>query len=323
MSLPRVFVSNHTVPETMYDAFGTSVEVIRNTEYDRASILKLLPRVKPHGLFWCAGVTLDKEILDAAGPQLKVVGCMSSGYNHVDVAELKSRGIPVAYVPSTAKDSVSNVAILLALAASRRFTEGRWNIEQGRWKNHFDAQWLLGQEISDSTVGIVGFGGIGHAIAKKLKAFGIAKLLYTGHKEKPEAKELGAQFVDQETLTKESDFIFISAPLNEKTRKMCNADFFSKMKNTGILVNVSRGGLVDHDALLKALKDGEIYSAGLDVTDPEPLNVDSELLKLPNIVITPHIGASTFRARNAMGNLVAKNILLGLKGEKLLTPLDI
>lgn len=323
MALKKVFIANPSVPRVAYNIFENFVEVITSSGYDRESIIKGLSGANVDALFWAGGVKLDKEILDAAGPQVKVVGTMSAGYNHIDTALLKAKGIVLGNTPRVLDDAVADVALLLAMSASRRYTEGRRHIEEGTWINFFNTQWMLGQDISGSTVGIVGLGNIGQAIAKRLKGFGVAKILYTGHREKPEGKELGAQFVNQDTLNRESDFIFLAAPLTNETNQMCNADFFSKMKKTGIIVNISRGQLIDQAALIKALKDGEIFAAGLDVMDPEPLNRDSELLKLSNVVLTPHIGSATNNTRNAMAELTAKNILRGLGGEEMFTPVKL
>ncbi|XP_030760653.1 glyoxylate reductase/hydroxypyruvate reductase-like isoform X2 [Sitophilus oryzae] len=256
------------------------------------------------------------------GQQLKVVCTMSAGYNQIDTSLLKTKGILLGNTPGVSSDAVADTALLLAMAASRRYTEGRRHIEEGTWET-FEIQWMLGQDISGSTVGIIGLGSIGQAIAKRLKGFDVAKILYTGHREKPEGKEIGALFVSQETLNTESDFIFLAAPLTNETNQMCNAEFFSKMKKTGIIVNISRGKLIDQAALIRALRDGEIFAAGLDVMDPEPLNKDSELLKLSNIVLTPHIGSATNNTRNAMAELTAKNILRALRGEEMITPVKL
>ncbi|XP_066246911.1 glyoxylate reductase/hydroxypyruvate reductase-like [Euwallacea similis] len=317
----KVFISNPTVPKVAMELLKSKCEVITTTSYDRIAVLKGIVGVD--ALLWATHEKLDKELLDAAGPQLKVVGAMSAGINNIDLNELKQRGIKLGNTPVVLNNAVADIAIGLALGASRRFTEGRKHIEESTWPSHFNTQWMLGRDITGSTVGIVGFGGIGQTIAKRLKGFDVAKMLYTGHKEKPEGQKLGATFVDLNTLTQNSDFIFLSAPLNNETLHMCNADFFKKMKKTGVLINVARGPLVDQDALITALKTGEIFAAGLDVMTPEPMNPDNELLKLPNVFVTPHIGSATENTRNAMAELTAQNILRGLGGEEMFTPVHL
>ncbi|XP_025833878.1 glyoxylate reductase/hydroxypyruvate reductase-like [Agrilus planipennis] len=257
-------------------------DVIITEQKPAASRKQILDKVKGvDALFWCTKERLDDEVLDTAGPQLKVVATMSSGLDHIDVPALKKRNIPLGNTPKVLDDAVSEIAVLLTLAACRRFQEGRMHIEQGIWSG-VGVQYLLGTDLENSTVGIVGLGGIGQAIAKRLKAFDIGRLLYSGHREKSEGKQLGAEFVSFKTLLRESDFVIVAAPLTDETRHMFNRTTFSLMKNSSVFVNIARGLIVDQDALIEALKDGTIFAAGLDVMVPEPLPTDSELLKLPN-----------------------------------------
>ncbi|XP_060522127.1 glyoxylate reductase/hydroxypyruvate reductase-like [Cylas formicarius] len=322
MSRPKVLLSNPTIPSVAFDLLKVTCDVVTAKSGDKPSILEAVPGVD--AILWCNSLRLDQDILDAAGPQLKVVATSSSGYNHVDTGELKRRGIKFGNTPDVLSNAVADIAVLLALAASRRLTEGRFHIEKGTWANNGNNfQWMLGQDIAGSTIGIIGFGGIGQAIAKRLLGFGIARILYTGHREKPEGKELGARFVNLDTLAKESDFVIVAAPLTKETEHMCNADFFSKMKRTSILVNISRGQLVDQEALINALKEGQIFAAGLDVMVPEPLPPDNELLSLPNVVLLPHLGSATVSTRNAMSELAALNILRVLGGEEMFTPVPL
>ncbi|CAG9767247.1 unnamed protein product [Ceutorhynchus assimilis] len=324
MSRFKVLIANPSVPRIAHELLSKTCDVVTSSAYDRASIVKDLEAANGvDALFWATHNPVDKELLDAAGSKLKVLSTMSAGYNHIDTKELKARGIKLSNTPNVLNNAVADVAVLLAMAASRRFTEGRQHIEHGTWINYFDTQWMLGQDITGSTIGIIGLGGIGQAIAKRLKGFDVGKILYTGHREKPEGKAIGAEFVNLDSLIKNSDFIVLAAPLTNATHHMCNSDFFGKMKKTGILINISRGALVDHQALIKALKEGQIFAAGLDVMEPEPLNTDSELLKLPNVVLTPHIGSATNNTRNAMAELTAQNILRALSGQEMLTPVKI
>ncbi|CAH0564754.1 unnamed protein product [Brassicogethes aeneus] len=312
----KVLIANPSVPQAGLDILEKKCDLIKINNESKAEILSKVKGVD--AIFYATYIPLDKEILDQAGSQLKTVSLMSAGYNHINIPELKERGIKLSNTPKVLSDAVAEVAVLLTLGAARRSHEGRKKIESGDWKS--DPQWLLGQDISGSTVGIIGLGSIGQAILKRLKPFGVEQFIYTGHKEKTEGKELGAKFVDFETLNKNSDFIIVSAPLTNETRGIINDDFFSKTKKTAVLVNIARGEIVNQEALIKALKEGKIFSAGLDVMTPEPLPVDHELLKLPNLVLTPHIGSATVKTRNSMSVLAAKNILKGIEGEELLTP---
>ncbi|XP_050299111.1 glyoxylate reductase/hydroxypyruvate reductase-like [Anthonomus grandis grandis] len=317
----KVLITNPNVPRVAYDLLTQACDVVTNQGYGRNYTLENIKGVD--ALFCDSQAKVDKELLDVAGSQLKVIGTMSAGYNHIDLNELKSRDIKLGNTPVVLDEAVADVAMMLAMAASRRLTEGRRHIEQNTWPSDWDPQWMLGQDIAGSTIGIIGLGNIGQSIAKRLKGFDVAKILYTGHREKPEGKALGAEFVNLDTLNKNSDFIFVAAPLTNETNQMCNSDFFAKMKKTGVFINISRGQLVDQEALISALKNGEIFAAGLDVMTPEPLPADSELLKLSNVVLTPHIGSATLNTRNEMARLTAQNILRGLGGEEMFTPVKL
>lgn len=265
------------------------------------------------GIFWATHAKLDAEAIDAAGPQLKVISTMSVGIDYVDLDEVKRRKIPFGYTPSVLNDAVADIAVGLAISASRRFHEGRLKIDASCWEKR--PQWQLGQEIRDSTVGIVGFGEIGQTIAKRLGGFDVGQFLYCGHNKKPAADKIGAKFVPFMELVETSDFIIIICPLTEETKNMFNAAVFAKMKPTSVLVNVARGPIVDQEALYDALKENKIFAAGLDVTTPEPLPADHPLLTLPNCVIIPHLGSATVRTCNDMATVAAINILAGLAGE--------
>ncbi|XP_072397255.1 uncharacterized protein [Diabrotica undecimpunctata] len=244
---------------------------------------------------------------------------MAAGYNHVDIEELRKRGIRTSNTPKVLNDAVADIAILLTLAAPRRLREARLSIEHGEWMPN-DLEWMCGQDITNSTVGIIGFGQIGQTVARRLKGFDLRQLLYTGHKEKKEGIELGAKFVSLNTLIEDSDFIIVVAPLTTETKHMCNEEFFSKMKKTAVFINVGRGEVVDQPALINALKNHTIFAAGLDVMTPEPIPPNHELLTLPNAVVTPHLGTATNETRQSMANLAAQNILRCLAGEEMLTP---
>ena len=276
---------------------------------------------KPGGLcalFWWSKVNVDEELLDAAGPNLKAVCTMSSGLDKLDLDAIRKRGILIGNTLHVLDDSVANVAVGLVLSATRRFHEGRRIIESGVWVlggSTDSPQWLLGHDLAGSTVGIVGFGGVGSAIANKLRAFDVGRIVYSGRTDKPNARELGAERVPLADLLRESDIVVAACPYSPETHMMFNADAFKQMKKEATFVNVGRGLLVDQDALISALKTGEIFAAGLDVMTPEPLPPDHPLLKLPNAVVIPHMGSATYRTRETMAVLTAQNILAALNGE--------
>lgn len=280
---------------------------------------EILTKIKGmHGVLWAGHERLDAEALDAAGPQLKSISTMSAGIDYVDLAEVRRRGIPIGYTPSVLNDAVADVAIGLMVAACRRFHEGLLKIEQNDWET--GPQWMLGQDIKGRTVGIVGLGEIGQTIAKRLQGFEIQKLLYTGHKPKAAGDRLNATFVSFDELLANSDIVFVATPLTNETKGMFNEAAFNKMKPTSVFVNIARGAIVDQDALINALKTNKIFAAGLDVMSPEPLPADHPLLKLPNCVVIPHLGSATVRTRNDMATLAAHNVLRGIAGEPMLSP---
>jgi glyoxylate/hydroxypyruvate reductase len=179
---------------------------------------------------------------------------------------------------------------------------------------------MLGKDIRGSTVGIVGLGGIGQTIVKRLRGFDVAEFLYTGHRPKPEGEQVGAKFVQLSELLSRSDFVIVACPLTSETHGLFNLDKFRQMKPTSVLVNVARGEIVDQDALVTALKDNLIFAAGLDVMYPEPLPPDHPLMSLPNAVIIPHLGSATTQTRDDMAVIAAHNVLRGIAGEPMLSP---
>ncbi|KRF98446.1 uncharacterized protein Dwil_GK15435, isoform B [Drosophila willistoni] len=317
----KVIVTHPEVPQEGLDILKEHCEIIQvnSLPTNRAELLEKIKGVD--GAFWGGHEKLNAEVLDAAGPQLKSVSTMSAGIDFVDVPELKKRGIPLGHTPTVLNTAVADLAVGLVIAASRRFQEARKKIDTDNWEN-YHLNWLLGQDIRDSTVGFYGFGGIGQAIAKRLLGFDIDQVLYTTrrrvHKEIEE--ELKAKKVDFDTLLAQSDFIVIASPLTADTQGVFNATAFNKMKETAILVNIGRGKIVNQDDLYEALKSNRIFAAGLDVTDPEPLAPTDKLLTLDNAVVLPHIGSATKRTRAEMATIAAHNVLRGLAGEPMFSP---
>lgn len=274
---------------------------------------QLLEKVRGvDGLLCLLTERVDAELMDAAGPQLKVISSMSVGVDHIDVAEATKRGIPVGNTPGVLTDATADQAFALLLAAARRVVEGVEYVRAGKWTT-WHPQLLLGADLSGATLGIIGFGRIGQAVAKRAQGFDLRVLFYD-----PTAESAyGAAPVDLDTLLRESDFISLHVPLTPQTKHLVNAEFLSKMKPTAILVNTSRGGVVDQTALYNALKSKQIFAAALDVTDPEPLPMNSPLLELENCIIVPHLGSASRRTRDLMATLAAENLIAGLRGERL------
>ncbi len=258
---------------------------------------------------------IDAAVMDAAGPGLKVISSFSVGVDNLDVAAATARGIPVGNTPGVLTDATADLAFALLLAAGRRILEGAQGVRAGRWKTWGPA-FLLGADLRGATLGIVGFGRIGRAVAHRAVGFGMRILFSDPQPAAPEPGVEAAQ-VDFETLLREADFISLHCPLNEETRGLMNAAAFAKMKPTAVLVNTSRGPVVDQAALYDALTSQRIFAAGLDVTDPEPLPADSPLLRLENCIIVPHIASASRQTRQRMSVMAAENLIAGLKGERL------
>jgi glyoxylate reductase len=273
----------------------------------------LLQRVRGvDGLLCLLTERIDAELMDAAGPQLKVISSMSVGVDHVDVAAATSRGIPIGNTPGVLTDATADMTFALMLAAARRVVEGEKYVRAGKWKT-WHPQLLLGADFVGATMGIVGFGRIGQAVAKRAQGFDMRVIFH----DPTAGTAYGAQSVDLDRLLRESDFVSIHVPLMQTTKHLVNAEFLAKMKPNAILVNTSRGGVVDQVALYDALKAQQIFAAALDVTDPEPLPMDSPLLELDNCLIVPHLGSASRHTRDMMAYLAAENLVAGLKGERL------
>jgi glyoxylate reductase len=259
---------------------------------------------------------IDAELLDAA-PRLKVVSNFAVGFNNIDVPAATQRGIAVGNTPGVLTDATADMAFCLLIAAARRLGEAQQYAQAGKWKA-WEPLGHLGQDLAGRTLGIVGMGRIGYALARRCKGGWDMQVLY--HDVQPNRlaeQDLQARFVDLDTLLREADFVSIHTDLNEQTRGMFGAAQFQKMKRTAVLINTARGPIVDQQALVGALKAGTIVAAGLDVTDPEPPAPDDPLLKLPNALVAPHIASATVGTRNAMAEICANNLLAGLTGRNL------
>ena len=264
------------------------------------------------GLLCLLTEKIDGELMDAAGPQLKVISSMSVGVDHIDVAAATARGIPVGNTPGVLTDATADQAFALMLAAARRITEAERFLRAGKWVT-WNPSLLLGADLAGATLGIVGFGRIGQAIAKRAQGFDLRVVYHSPHAR----PAYGAKPVDLDTLLRESDFVSINVPLKPETHHMVNEAFLAKMKPNAILVNTARGGVLDQTALYNALKFNQIFAAALDVTDPEPLPMDCPLLELENCIIVPHLGSASKKTRDMMSLLAAQNLIAGLKNERL------
>jgi glyoxylate reductase len=259
---------------------------------------------------------IDAGLLDAA-PRLKVVSNYAVGFNNIDVAAATARGVAVGNTPGVLTDATADMAFCLLIAAARRLVESCDYARAGRWQT-WEPLGHLGQDLAGRTLGVVGMGRIGYALAKRCARGWDMQVLYHDARPNEQAEtELGAMRVDFDTLLARSDFVSVHTDLNDSTRGLFNAARFQQMKPTAVFVNTARGPIVVEKDLIEALRGGTIFAAGLDVTDPEPPPADSPLLKLPNLVVAPHIASATVGTRNAMAEICANNLLAGLSGEPL------
>ena len=279
----------------------------------REQILKHVVGVD--GLLCLLTDRIDTEVMDAAGRGLKVISNHAVGVDNVEVAAATARGIPVGNTPDILTDATAGMAFALLLAAARRVVEGAGLVKAGGWKT-WGPGFMLGADLSGATLGIVGFGRIGRAVAHRASGFGM-RILFTDPLPALPEPGVTTKQVDFDTLLQESDFISLHIPLTDQTRGLINADSLKKMKPTAVLVNTSRGLVVDQEALFAALKSRQIFAAALDVTVPEPLPVDHPLLGLENCIILPHIASASWRTRQNMSSMAAENLIAGLKGERL------
>jgi glyoxylate reductase len=260
---------------------------------------------------------VDALFMDAAGPQLKVVSNFAVGFNNVDVAEATLRGIRVGNTPDVLTEATADMAFALLICASRRIAEGLDTVRGGRWKT-WEPLEHIGLDLTGKTIGIVGMGRIGMAMARRCRGgWGMQVLYHDETRNETAEQQLAAKRVDFEALLAGSDFVSVHADLNESTQGMFDGDAFRQMKPTAVFINTARGPIHNQADLCSALKDSAIFAAGLDVTDPEPIDPDDPLLSLPNCVIAPHIASATISSRNGMAEIAADNLLAGLKGESL------
>lgn len=277
---------------------------------------ELLQRVRAkHGAITLLTERVDAEFLEAAGEQLKIVANYAVGFDNIDVEECTRRGVMATNTPEVLTDTTADLAWALLMAAARGIPQGdRFLRSRTPWV--WGPEMMLGQDVHDAMLGVVGFGRIGQAVARRAHGFGMRILYFDLFRPPPEV-ERGhqAEFREFEDLLTESDFISIHVALTPETRHLFGPEQFRKMKPTAVLVNSSRGPVIDEAALVDALRSGEIFAAGLDVFEKEP-EVNPGLLELDNAVIVPHLGSATVGTRDAMGMLAAENLMAGLEGRR-------
>ncbi len=267
------------------------------------------------GFFVYGHPLINGAVMDTM-PNLRVISNQGVGIDHIDLEAAKARGIPVGNTPGFVDGATADMTFALLMAAARNVVRGD-HFARGPNFTHFDPNIMHGQEVFGATIGIIGMGGVGQQVARRAIGFDM-KVLYHNRTEIPEiAAELGASYVSLNELLSQSDFVTLNVPMTPDTSHLIGQNELALMKPTAILVNAARGGVLDHVALLEALRDSTIWAAALDVTDPEPLPRGHPLLTLSNIVIAPHLGSATRKTRIGMVQRTIENLIAGLTGSKM------
>lgn len=315
--LPLVIVS-HQLPELWIETLNKRCRTVIGPRTTETS--GLAQDLEKHlalaaGILTLLTVTVDDSLLDRT-PNLKVVSNMAVGVDNIDLVACTDRGIPVGHTPGVLTESTADLTMALLLSAARKLPQASRDAKDGKWTTWEPDGWL-GADLAGATLGIVGLGKIGTAVAERARAFGM-KLVYTNRSRNHEAEEaLDASPLPLEELLRESDFVSLHVPLTEETHHLIDEKALRFMKPTAILINVARGPVVDPVALYEALADKHISAAGLDVTEPEPLPPDDPLYNLANCLIVPHVGSATVNTRKRMAELACQNLLAGLASERL------
>ncbi|BAH45766.1 probable 2-ketogluconate reductase [Brevibacillus brevis NBRC 100599] len=313
----QVFVTRKLNPEViaMLEKVAEVEQWTKNAPIPRELLLEKIKHVD--AVLTMLTERVDEEFLTST-KRLRIVANMAVGYDNIDLEACRRHEVIVTNTPDVLTESTADLAFALLMATGRRLTEANRFLLQGEW-TAWSPTLMAGQNVYGSTIGIIGMGRIGEAVARRAKGFGM-RILYHNRKRKPQAEqETGAQYADLAELLQASDYVVLLTPLTEDTRMLMGEKQFSLMKETAVFINVSRGGTVDESALYQALVDKKIWAAGLDVFAVEPVPMDNPLLQLPNVVALPHIGSATVQTRAEMARLAAANIVAVLSGRGPLT----
>ena len=321
MAKPKVYVSR-LIPEPALEIVRAATEM---RLWDREDVppprdVLLREVAASEGLLSLLTEKVDDELLRSA-PRLRVVANMAVGFDNIDVPAATRRGVVVTNTPDVLTETVADFAFTLMLSASRRLVEADTLTRAGEWKT-WSPLMLAGQDMHHATLGLVGVGRIGAAVARRAKGFEMRVIYYDVIRRPDLEQSLGIEYRDLNEVLREADFISVHVPLTEQTRHLISRDQFRLMKKTAVFVNTSRGPVVDQAALAEALRNRTIYAAGIDVFEKEPVPADDPLLRLDNVVVAPHIASASIPTRIRMATLAAENLVAVLQGKKPPTPVN-
>jgi glyoxylate reductase len=314
MTKPRVFVSRLIAQEALDKISRVAEMEVWTEELPPPYEVFLEKSHDLNGMITMLTDKIDASLMDKS-PGLRVISNMAVGYDNIDVREATKRRIVVGYTPGVLTETTADLVFSLLMAAARRIVEADNYTRQGKWKT-WGPMVLQGQDIHHATLGIIGLGRIGTGIARRARGFDMKVIYYSRtRRSRQEERELGMEYVPElPLLLSRSDFISVNVPLTQETTYMIGESEFAMMKPNAVFINTSRGTVVDQKALYQALKNGRIFAAAIDVTETEPISPDDPLLTLSNIIISPHIGSSSFSTRTKMAMMAAENLLAGLRG---------
>jgi glyoxylate reductase len=310
---PRVFVTRAIAPEALAKLRKRAIVEVwpHDTPPPYSELMRRARKVD--ALLTMVTDRIDAPLI-AAAPGLRVISNLAVGLDNIDIAAATDAGIAVGHTPGVLTDATADLAFALLMAAARRVPEGDREVRAGKWQTWGPAV-LLGRDVFGATLGIIGWGQIGGAMARRGLGFNM-RVLYTTRSSTDDEPVAGASLVSMKRLLQRSDFVSIHVPLTAQTKHLIGAKELALMKPGATLINTARGAVIDQRALYRSLKTGHLGGAGLDVTDPEPMASDDPLLKLPNLVISPHIGSATYTTRNKMADIATDNIIEVLKGRR-------
>ncbi|MBA4495425.1 2-hydroxyacid dehydrogenase [Paenactinomyces guangxiensis] len=312
---PKVYITRQ-IPEPALSKLREDCEVLmwerEDTPVPRDVLEREIARV--NGLLCMLTEAVNQDLLIKA-KKLRVISQMAVGYDNIDVEAATRRGIMVANTPDVLTETTADLTFALLLATARRVVESAGFLRRGEWKT-WSPMLLTGQDVFGAVIGIIGLGRIGEAVARRAKGFNM-KVLYHNRNRKPEAeRKYGLIYADLDSLLKQSDFVCILTPYTPETRNLISERELALMKKNSVLINTARGGIVNEAALYNALKNGQIWAAGLDVFQQEPVPLENPLLSLSNVIALPHIGSASINTRVKMAKMAANHLLQGLRGER-------